>query len=382
MPLHRSFSYLLGTFIIGALAIGRFYDPRLIYGPLNLAFVIMIFYGIGLYFVFRGSRFKLPKGIENFSGLVLIFIFYQSILLLKYGYNVTQYYSFHKVINLIFLAIIPGILFSSDYGNRIFQYGLAGFTSLFFVIGMCYLLMGITGDRMAVLGGGPIVFARWISVFVLVVIASKMKLILKIVFSALGLLLVLAAGSKGPFIALILAAGYYFIKGSSKKSLVIGLGIIFITVFSLLGSKFQESTRVMNGLNDPRSLTSVVSRLEKLNVALRLIEDNVWGIGLGNYPKYGKEINAKYILEVDYPHNIFAEMAVESGLPWLLILLTGMILSWKRGVKNCEGSFMPSLFLLLLVNTQFSGDLSNSKFLVIVLIVLCFYGKSQTSNLV
>ena len=374
--------HLLGTYIVGALAIGRFYDSRLMVGTLNVAFVVMLFYLLIMFVLVSRDSFKLKSSILGVINIVMILLMYQTALFLFFGVYRTQFYTFHKVLNFVSLAILPGIIFSTSIGYKLFVRGLKGFTSIFFLIGLIYILLGKTGDRLAVLGGGPIVFARWISVFVLLVLTNKSGKIYKLIYSSLGIFMIIAAGSKGPFVAFIIAGSFLIWRKIQIRGKIILVSALVSCLILASSAGLLSNSRVTNGLDNPQNLTSVLSRLEKLEVAKQLIVKYPLGIGFGNYPRFGVDLNESFILEVDYPHNIFAEIAVEAGLPWLIVFLISLLIAWQSREKNKDNGFIEALFLLFLINTQFSGDLSNSKFLIITMLILIFGGREKKTNLV
>ena len=94
--------------------------------------------------------------------------------------------------------------------------------------------------------------------------------------------------------------------------------------------------------------------------SLNLIQDNLWtGVGLGKYIFYNAQGHR-------YPHNLFLEVTVESGLLGLLLLMIIVsVVMWQGSSKTLRNNPYAYLsyiaFVSLLVATQFSGDIYDSR---------------------
>ena len=158
------------------LAIGHFYDDRLVIYGVNLTLIISVFYSI--------SAFLLILKNKNITISVTKFIFYLLLLFIIiitpinwiiYGLNE---YGLDKYISFI-LIIIPICYISIEVLNkndiRKLLWILFGISSMLMMLG--YLnydeISSFEGGRMTVMGGGPIVFGRWMLIAVLVILFNK-----------------------------------------------------------------------------------------------------------------------------------------------------------------------------------------------------------------
>jgi O-antigen ligase len=70
--------------------------------------------------------------------------------------------------------------------------------------------------------------------------------------------------------------------------------------------------------------------------------------------------------EPAYPHNIFAEVVIENGIPGILVLIGLLGLAVARGIAGRTDPrtlFALLAFLFALWNAQLSGDLSGNEWI-------------------
>lgn len=225
----------------------------------------------------------------------------------------------------------------------------------------------------------PIALSKKISIcifgcFVLKEINThKSKKILNIILwieILLGILIMLFTGSKGPFVGLIISLFIFLYYKEEKKNirryfLLIMRSMILISfVFSLFILIPEGVQGRLLSLND-----SINPRIEFVNLSIKEIPTHIiQGGGTGSFSKSGFS---------SYPHNIFMEILVENGLIGLTIFIIFLVIIYltitkelkffnkvllqsKYSVKNVRIYVVASisLFLLLFIDSQFSGDLA------------------------
>ena len=190
------------------LAIGHFYDDRLIFYNINITLIISLFYSISSLFLILKNKTMIIN--------VSKFIFYLfSILLLSitiinwliYGLND---YGLDKFIS-FFLIVIPSCYIAIEVLKRKdinkFIWILVGVSSMLLLIGFYNLdqISSLDGGRMTVMGGGPIVFSRWMIIAVLVILFNKNKYSRYLyLLIPLFLFMSFTAGSRGPLYSFLI----------------------------------------------------------------------------------------------------------------------------------------------------------------------------------
>ena len=100
------------------------------------------------------------------------------------------------------------------------------------------------------------------------------------------------------------------------------------------------------------------------------------GVGAGNWQTVANKIRPNHLMPLEYPHNLFLEVACEYGLHSLIILIILFLyvfyLSYNKMQKYIKDktSLYPLLFYLLLFlffNSMVSGMLNDSRLLFIVI---------------
>ena len=191
------------------------------------------------------------------------------------------------------------------------------------------------------------------------------------------LIAIIIFGSRGPLIAFLMtlifiSASYVAnflislkIKKKNLKHFVISLPIYAGAAFLFLPNFFSRIiSRLEVFLSEPGGGDSVQRRLEHVEASLQIFTSNpMLGIGFGNYGKYIDGFHSG-----QYPHNLFLELFVESGIIGAIpfIICIGFIL--LKGIVN-KG--WPILFFVL-VTMQFSYSYVeiNELYFAFVLVIL------------
>lgn len=350
--------------IIFMLMIGRYWDIRLSYYGFNLPFMLMIFSPI-ISLVHASRKSLNTESIDSFSIFISMIFFYNIVLFVFYGYNTNENYSFTKLFFIIFF--LPFLLhFRRNYQklpNAIFlMYNILGIIVL-----LGFVKSFFTVDRLAVLGGGPIVFARWVGIFVILSFYYLEKRFWKVLIFLIGIYLILKSGSKGPLLFFLVA----FIAPAVRiklnyLALAGALGVLVFNLRShllaLLGPRISIlfSADILNS-------TSGAGRLERWTAAWNVFLEYPMGVGLGNYVPYSKMLESNDFFLSEYPHNFFLELISEMGYFGIILCLLftrKFILSY--GKTRILAYRRVILFVFL--NMQVSGDIMDGRLLYLLIL--------------
>ncbi len=346
--------------------VGRIYDSRLsIYGFNFIIFINLIPTFFAFFYVL--SKKKINKNFSFFFLLLIVTTIYSSILFIHYGFNETDNYSFNKIMYL-FLVLAPIVFYKYVNGlDKNFYYALFFACSVFFIFGISQF--NIDSERMAILGGGPIVFSRWICVFLILCFNFIKNNILKWILAIFSLLLIIKAGSKGPFIFLIVSVLYKYISDFSFKTFLIGILILCLSIVSfeiiieILGPRLSSIFSV-----DLLDATSSIGRIERWRMAIRVFLENPFGVGFGNYVPATQIIESNDFYMSEYPHNLFLELISELGIFGLGIVYILLLKIYNMLNNPNLKLFEKQLLIFLFLNSMVSGDLIDSRFLLLILI--------------
>ncbi len=226
-------------------------------------------------------------------------------------------------------------------------------------------------QRVAVLGGGPNVFGRNMGLLAIACLSRVLRSSRPLAWSAalaIACLLVVLSGSRGAMIAasLGLVAALLWARARPARLVVLfALGLPFAMLlisYSSIGSQAVEIFNFRVGhLLVEQGYTA--GREDTLRRAFELgIRHPVFGVGLAGFADAGG---------VKYPHNVFLEAFCEGGSVGLL-LLSALVISaaWivLRGGRRWDPATVGAA-VLLLIASQFSGDLYDTRGLFIFLIL-------------
>jgi len=369
------------------LAIGRVYDDRLVIAGINLVVIVSVVYLISVLILFSSIK----KTVFSKSK-ILLYSFYLLVLItgpmLWLIFDITEF-GFEKFIN-FWLIIVPVSIIVIEKYNRVdvlktfyILLGVSCFLALLSSVGLS--ISARDDGRMAALGGGPIVFARWMGfgILSLLFLPIRIKAFYKYLVIVLFFILALASGSRGPILALFLT-GFIFVILNFNK-VIVKIGFVFLLLFSLLlfpgvGNKISKVVgfeRVfMNVSKKGGSKQSTSTRTNLAIGSFILLQNYPLGVGAGNWQALSNEIRPTHMMPLEYPHNLLLEVACEYGIQTLLLLLLLLLfvlnLSYKKMIKfqNDKTSLYPLLFYLLLfffLNSLVSGMLNDSRLLFVII---------------
>ena len=377
------------------LAIGRVFDVRLDVFGINLSVVISTAYFIMSFLLLITIKDILfSKSKYLLYGFYFLVILVTPLLWLMYGLPETdgiapgleRYISFSLIVVPISVLLIEKAKYKDI--SRLFF--------VLFILTIALSVLAIFGlsvtenlnGRLSVLGGGPIIFARWLGLGIIYLVIFPLgNKWLKIPLILVFISLMLATGSRGPLLSLVITFLVYFLMNFSKlffKTILI-IGFSFVIIFSFnINKKLSELGNIdrifMNFSSQGVKKKSTNARLVFNQRSFELIKEYPLGVGVGNWQKMINKQNPKHLIKHEYPHNIFLEIAAEYGLISVLFFILIIINTIYLGLKNIKltnsiFSLYPLffyLFLFYLINSTVSGMIIDSRILFIVSgLILC-----------
>ena len=372
MLLRDIYSWLLIFMASVMITIGRVYDERLEIGGVNFSIILSVLFII----LFLPMLFSI-KSVQITSSNRYLFGFLALILFspILWGFYGVNDYGIEKYINFV-VIIIPLVIISSRFKYK----DITGLINIllyfiFFLALLGVIKLGNSVERLSVLGGGPIIFARWMIIGSIMLFFLKKKNIKNITLIIFLLLLSIAAGSRGPILSLLFTAFIFMVLNFQKilfRLLAISL-VIWGVLFSLDGDIFRDVGKADRLVT--KDSTSKNVRLKFANRSLELISLYPMGVGIGNWQEYCNKTQPYHLLRHEYPHNlileVFVELGILGGIILLFLLIKVMYFTFFRMLKySKEHSIYELLFYLqvfLLANSMFSGSLNDSRLLLVVI---------------
>ena len=370
--------YLFST--AAMFAIGHFYDDRLVVYNINIVLIISVFYILSSLFLILNNKtiiISVSKFIFYLFSILLVII--TPINWIIFGvndYGIDKFVSFS-------LIVIPSCYIAIEVLNKQdinkFLWILVGVSTMLMILGyMNYEeISSYRGGRMTVMGGGPIVFGRWMLIAVLVILFNKNKYS-KYLYLLLPLFLFMAftAGSRGPLYAFVIIILFYFLFSLRRNFLKIiifsFLGIISITTLSLTekdkGAGSQSTSRIFN------ASSGAYARLDRVQRSIKLIFKAPFGVGIGNWAQESNKFSDLSHPDKEYAHNIFLELINESGfivlLLFVILLISIVDSSFLLFFFQGHYYFFRLIFILffyLFINSLVSGDIVDNRLMFIML---------------
>jgi O-antigen ligase len=393
-------SWIFLFFSCALLAIGRVYDERLEIAEINLGIFLSVIYLVSVIFML----FSIKKTILSKSK-VLFYSFYLLALLMTpilwLVFDVTDY-GFEKAINFWLIVIPISVVIAEKYERKDVLntfYILLAVTCLLALLSFFGPSITERADgRMTALGGGPIVFARWMGfgIITLLFLPVKIKYIYKYSLILIFFILALATGSRGPILGLFLTGFVYVFLNFNRVIVRISLGVflvISVLVFSGVEkqiAKLGNSKRVfMNISKKGGSKQSTSTRTNLAIGSFLLLQNYPLGVGAGNWQLITNKLSPTHLMPLEYPHNLVLEVACEYGIQTVLLLLLLFLyvfhLSYHKMIKykNDKTSFYPLLFYLFLFfffNSLVSGMLNDSRLLFVIISCIIIHKPLISTN--
>ena len=393
-------SWIFLFFSCALLAIGRVYDERLEIAEINLGIFLSVIYLVSVIFML----FSIKKTILSKSK-VLFYSFYLLALLMTpilwLVFDVTDY-GFEKAINFWLIVIPISVVIAEKYETKDVLntfYILLAVTCLLALLSFFGPSITERADgRMTALGGGPIVFARWMGfgIITLLFLPVKIKYIYKYSLIFIFFILALATGSRGPILGLFLTGFVYVFLNFNRVIVRISLGVflvISVLVFSGVEkqiAKLGNSKRVFMNISKKGGSKQSTSTRNNLAIgSFLLLQNYPLGVGAGNWQLITNKLSPTHLMPLEYPHNLVLEVACEYGIQTVLLLLLLFLyvfhLSYHKMIKykNDKTSFYPLLFYLFLFfffNSLVSGMLNDSRLLFVIISCIIIHKPLISTN--
>jgi hypothetical protein len=362
------------------LSIGHLYDERLEIYNINITLIISIFYFISsLLLILKNKTMTISVSKFVFYLFFILLVIITPINWIIYGVNDygLDKFIFFSLIIIPFCYIAIEILNQQDINK--FLWILVGVSTMLMMLG--YLnydeISSFQGGRMTVMGGGPIVFSRWMIFAVLVILFNKNKYSKFLYFLVpLFLFMSFVAGSRGPLFAFSIILLLYFLlsfrKNFTKIIIVSVLGITSITTLSLTdndkGVGSQSTSRIFS------TTIGSYARIDRVKRSVELVFRAPFGVGMGNWAQESNNTSDHQHEDKQYSHNIFFELMNESGILvlslFIILLLTILDSSLFLFFYEEKHFFIRLTFILfvyLFINALVSGDIVDNRFMFIML---------------
>jgi len=241
----------------------------------------------------------------------------------------------------VFRHVIWALLLSGIFVGSlsVYQYLTGSFTNNFFGFAEAPLLQIVDAEGYRVAGpiGDPNFYAQIMVVLVPLAInrmSDEKSLLLKLL-AAYGVLVisltVIFTFSRGGFIALAIAlcaAALYRPPRLSMTLVLLAVSVVSLLLLpSTFTNRFSAVTGIITGSRDIRSESSLEGRASEMITAWQMFIDHpILGVGVKNYPvfyqKYSRQLGLDDRTTMREPHNLYLEVAAETGILGLLIFFT------------------------------------------------------------
>ncbi len=219
-------------------------------------------------------------------------------------------------------------------------------------------------SRLTVLGINPIWLARTMGLGILSLLA--LRSIGRIgrgaaVAAALPLAVVMIlAGSRGPLLGIVAVLAVRVLalgELSTRRRLALSAAGIAVVAVALLVMPAELRERFFQPVSRE---TSGIVRLRLFAVVREALPAILGpGLGTGGFSELLRMGDQRF-----YPHNLFAEIGIENGLPGLAALILFLALAIGRAIRGRSDPRILAAavaFLFALWNAQFSGDLLSNE---------------------
>jgi O-antigen ligase len=327
-------------------------------------------------------RLQVLRGVG--PAMVLITAFLPGVFI-----TATGTYAHDKLLHLFTLtlgcALLGSVIILS--ANRARLYGLLISTvAVGGLISVMYRLAPSTQEnlegRLALEGSNTIAIGRFtgaaLLALVMLMMARRMRLIYAVPLSVVFLYLMIASGSRGPVLAVVVSGILVLFLQRGRRTLIRML--LVLTAVAAGGYwAFQRASplareRFLQLLQGDRSGT-INERLYLLSRAWEIVESHFFGLGWGGLAPYMYPISV-------YPHNIVLEITGEAGWVALGAFVAVTLVAIRRVMANLDDPVAVGILALLaywLVNAMVSGDLNDNRG-VFIMLAACWSLGAGPSN--
>lgn len=195
----------------------------------------------------------------------------------------------------------------------------------------------------------------------------------------IGVFIVVLSASKGPFLTLILLTILYFLLKGKKASLNFYLFYILLLLFSIW-IIYSDNIALFSRLKNSIILedASTDERIYLLKLSIERFLNNIW---LGDY----------FLITTDrvyssYPHNLFLEAFLNTGMLGGCIFIYIMLTSLKKSIfmmKKDKYLWINFIFIQYFIQSLFSASIYTSYFLwgLLALIYILYTDNRNAYNI-
>ena len=375
------------------IAIGRFYDPRISILGINFSWILSLAYFITIYYLTKLVN-QIKLNTVNVIQIIFYFVAIISTLSLWLIYGVNQD-GLDKLLVFTLITFPVSILisqiFSADDAHNLLRI-LFGFSCILLLISLMNI-SSLASLRQGVLGGGPIVLARWLGLGAIVCFFYNPIKKYRWFLFPLFIVIALFTGSRGPFYSILIILFIYLFVNFRRiffRSISVILVVFLIIYLTGITNDLPPTvSRVFMNFLDGGILQSTQGRSILLETSLNQLLDNPFGVGLGNWQEYADSKNflIAHKPPLYYPHNIFMEIFCELGLFTGLLFFVYVIkvfLDNFRSIiqqKNNLHQLIFYIFAYLLFNSMISGDLSDARLLFIFMSLISIKDFKYVNNM-
>lgn len=319
-----------------------------------LSFVLAVF--CTLLFLLKSAY--LDKSSAIFLGLTLC---YFTVFLCTAIYTYSNTFWKLKALTLLlnFIALLmPMVCFRSSHTLRLVENILIAVGVIFAVIIMCVYQLGLLDllRQQTILGNevetpNYLVLSICLGVAAILLLTRGSSVNYFLAFFCVLAMLLLAG--RGPLVFLLLTSSIILHNKSRNRNIVTIIVSLGFLSFLLLVLAFWEGAEVTVRRFSAIGIGENISgsfRLDDLRTSITLIQEHIFfGVGIGGYGQAGFSIDENY-----YPHNLFLESLLETGLVGFTIFMTSIfyllksIYSYRRLY-----SVFPYVCLLLFISFNY-----------------------------
>jgi O-antigen ligase len=380
------FSWVFMFSACALLAIGRIYDERLSILDVNLSVIISTIYLFAVLIIL----FSITSVSVNKTRFIFYFFYFSCLVMTPIlwvffgvnGYGAEKYINFLLIIIPISVVILEKYELKDVFYTLLILVGISCFLALLSIFGLAS--SDRADGRMAALGGGPIVFARWmgLGLIVLFFMPLKSNKIYKYILLTIFFILALASGSRGPILSLLVTFSIFIVLNFNRVFIKLLVSLLFlISVLFISGAGKQISEiggfdRVfMNVSKKGGAKQSTGTRMDLALGSFVLFQHYPLGVGAGNWQSTVNEIRPDHLIPLEYPHNLFFEIGNEYGIFVLVILIFTLLFIAALGYNKMskyrdQTTLYPVLFYLFIfffLNSLVSGMLNDSRILFVIM---------------
>lgn len=349
----------------------RYLDLRIL--AASIMVVLTLFYGK----IERSSQYR------RFAAIFILWFIY---LLLNGGVSLSMDrggYVLEKSIDVLLVGILLAVTFlwsKNDYFRRVLWLALLLFLLPLFLGALAKIAATglLAGERLAVFGGGPNVFARLMGVLGIMALYGVLythSWAYRALAGSVYLLcfaLVILSGSRGGMISF--AFGCLIMAYLARRKSGITKILFIASLMIMSGAIVVFTTELGTSAAEIFGVRFVDLTVRNLHFSER---DVLYQVAFENWlqhPMFGSGLGTFFLQEhvigeqaAAYPHNIFLELLTETGLVGMIGLVIVLAFMFLRLASTTSaGDPRPNaLFALFFMAAQFSGDFYDNRGVVL-----------------